>query len=593
MSAPWDPTWHAGPVDRIRALFERQYAGGPMPIVEFRRMLSELNSEWTGQELDGLVEVSRMSNDLANWRLFTDWLAFGCGSHFEIDEMESLRRDNASLRRDNAALRQQNAEQSAKLKMFTDDALSDAPSKLTGHDSTLELVEKPQLTLAFTSLGRSRTKADVIKKALSKFWQHARGETDESEETRVLRQNFFTGRWTLYIAGGKAKKPLQYGESDRSVPRATDQPTYCEICPFCPGCEQKTPDSLLIIDKDGGMHEGDDDLICQPCGKWSVRVIPNIFPTLITPSGAYGDSYHKKLETLPHSSVASGKHSNAFTFPVPFESLSPIEKDSTRQTDAIGYSEVVIEDTVHNALLGISTPEQAALALRALQHRGRVLRSKPGVQMLFYFKQYGPLSGGSLVHPHMQVCTSPVLAPEFQTRLDLGSTFYKEHGCCAACRNLVEEPTGKTNPGSLAPARLVAESDHFVASVPFASGKKYRVSICPKVHEASWLEVDQERIEDLAWILQLVMEGFYYGFDDPSYNFYIFSVDRDELLDTKDYRQSAHWTLEILPRFPADLGGLELASGIRCLNGMPADHARELRAAVEARLALRPSTKRT
>jgi len=585
MAAAWDPTWHAGPVDKIRALFERQYAGGEMPIVEFRNMLGELNSEWTSHELDGLVEVSRMTEEKANWRLFTDWLAFGCGGSGvrmeEVDEMESTRRENASLR-------QQVAELSAKLKMSTNDTLSDVSKTLTGHDKTLILVEKPQSTLAFTSLGRSRTKDDVLQQALHKFWEHARGETDECEETRVLRQNFFTGRWTLYIAGGKAKKPLQYGEADRSVPRAIDQPKYCEICPFCPGCEHKTPDSLLIFDKDGCMHEGD-DVVAEPCGKWSVRVIPNIFPTLITPGGAYGDSYHKKLETLPHSTVASGKHSNAFTFPVPFESLTDIEKDSTRQTDAIGFSEVVIEDTVHNALLGISTAKQAALSLRALQHRGSVLRSKPGVQMLFYFKQYGPLSGGSLVHPHMQVCTSPVLAPEFQTRLDLGSSFYQSHGCCAACRNLVEEPTGKGKAGSLAPARLVAESKHFVASVPFASGKKYRVSICPKVHKASWLEADQETIEDLAWILQLVMEGFYYGFDDPSYNFYIFSVDRDELLESKDFRKSAHWTLEILPRFPADLGGLELASGIRCLNGMPADHARELRAAVDARLAMRIS----
>lgn len=40
--------------------------------------------------------------------------------------------------------------------------------------------------------------------------------------------------------------------------------------------------------------------------------------------------------------------------------------------------------------------------------------------------------------------------------------------------------------------------------------------------------------------------------------------------------EAVHWSMEIHPRFPAELGGLELASGIRVISGLPEEWARTL-----------------
>merc|ERR1712232_1462586 len=75
------------------------------------------------------------------------------------------------------------------------------------------------------------------------------------------------------------------------------------------------------------------------------------------------------------------------------------------------------------------------------------------------------------------------------------------------------------------------------------------------------------------------MESLYNLLDDPSYNIYIISMDTNETDGTPP--EALHWVLEIHPRFPADMGGMELASGIRVITGLPEDWAKEIRGAIE------------
>lgn len=53
---------------------------------------------------------------------------------------------------------------------------------------------------------------------------------------------------------------------------------------------------------------------------------------------------------------------------------------------------------------------------------------------MLYFKQYGALSGGSLVHPHMQVVSLPLLTPETHNRLERAWNHYHKLGECAVCK---------------------------------------------------------------------------------------------------------------------------------------------------------------
>jgi len=439
-----------------------------------------------------------------------------------------------------------------------------------------------QNSVSFSETGALRAQESQISEGLAKFWARLRGEADASDEFRVLRQSVTTGRWTLYTAGGKATKPSQYS-SKRRAPRVTELPKYEPRCPFCVGNETKTPDPLLAFDADGNECEPGE----LPEG-WRVRVIPNIFPLLVTPPGLYGDAFKKKLETIPHSAVAEGKHQNSVLDDV----LGDAEDDSGnnwralfRQVNAVGYSEVVVENSVHNGLIAIVDAQQVALGLRALQSRGRVLVQQPGVRQLLYFKQYGALSGGSLVHPHMQVVTLPLLTPETQNRLHRALDFQQRFGVCSVCQAHIREPLGTGAHSS----RLVHKSDNFLVVVPFASNQ-YRVTIVPLKHSHTWLSISQSEVEELASVLQLVMEGIYHVLDDPEYNIYIFSVDKDE--EVCGGHDAVHWLLEIHPRFPAELGGMELASGIRVISGLPEDFAQTLAKEVRRIVAEREVAKR-
>merc|ERR1712157_442635 len=108
------------------------------------------------------------------------------------------------------------------------------------------------------------------------------------------------------------------------------------------------------------------------------------------------------------------------------------------------------------------------------------------------------------------------------------------------------------------------------------------------VHRHSWLGITLEEVEDLAAVLQLIMEALFYSLDDPEYNIYFFSVDREEEV-CDGASEAVHWVMEVHPRFPAELGGMELASGIRVISGLPEDWAQQFRKTVEERLEARKS----
>lgn len=406
-----------------------------------------------------------------------------------------------------------------------------------------------------------------------KFWQRLRGETNAADEYRVLRQSVFTGRWALYSAGGKAKKPHQYTHG-RRTPHLREVPEKECRCPFCPGNEQKTPPPLLFFDKDGRMHESG-----ELTEGWRCRVIPNIFPLLVTPAGLYGEAFEKKLALIPHSSAARGEHANEALFARPLDPVNKedIEATAHRQVHAVGYSEVIIENSLHNGLLAIVDAQQVTMALLALQHRGRTLAARPEVRQLLYFKQYGANSGGSLIHPHMQIITLPLLTPETQNRLHRAVDFHHRFGKCSVCHCLLDEPLREDGHAC---SRLVHETENFLLVVPFSSNQ-YRVTIVPREHHHSWLVLSKERVEELGELLQLVMEALFYLLDDPEYNVYLHSIDRqEEVLDAN----AVHWVLEVHPRFPAELGGLELASGIRVISSLPEDWAQRLRTDIQQRL---------
>jgi len=423
--------------------------------------------------------------------------------------------------------------------------------------------------------------------------QAAIAEREESDEFRVLRVSSLSGHVTLYVAGGKHKKPVQYN-ADRVCPRANEQPSHYENCPFCVGNEAKTPIDVLTVDMEGNFVEPSRGKPQQDLsGKWLLRVFPNIFPMLIVPTGVYGSAHHDRLDQIPHSAVARGLHSNEKV------SMTDEENPIYTQVDAKGISEVFVENPMHNGLLALEEPSQIELLLKALVNRGLAISKEPFAKQLLIFKQYGPLSGGSLVHPHTQMCSLPTVPPIMQSRIDYGLHTYNEHGRCAVCSANVDPfINGKVIDGdeSVSPSgkglgRLVHVSDHFVVSTPYASTAQYSMTVVPRRHCSSFLEITPEEISDLAFVMALLSQSIYYGLDDPSYNIFIRTapcasqmVMHDQTISREDIEKSFHWVMEMRPRFPADVGGFEIASGIRVVSGLPEDHAKDMRQWVKERM---------
>jgi len=236
----------------------------------------------------------------------------------------------------------------------------------------------------------------------------------KKEPLRALRVSSLSGQVTLYLAKGEASKATSASSASRLCPRADQQPSYCSRCPFCPGNELKTLPEVLVFDEDGDdVPPGQ-----SSAGEWLVRVFPNSSPTLICPQ----DFYRSEQRDFGESVVA-------------MDVSSEVENPTVMQVDARGVSEVVVESSVHNALLALQPPSHIQILLRALVSRAKVLSQQPWAKQLLFFKQYGPLSGGSLVHPHMHIASLPVISP-----ILLASTLRRLMGV-APCASLLWIPS--------------------------------------------------------------------------------------------------------------------------------------------------------
>eukprot|EP00928_Gymnodinium_smaydae_P004362 TRINITY_DN11491_c0_g5_i1.p1 TRINITY_DN11491_c0_g5~~TRINITY_DN11491_c0_g5_i1.p1 ORF type:complete len:584 (+),score=119.78 TRINITY_DN11491_c0_g5_i1:174-1925(+) len=402
---------------------------------------------------------------------------------------------------------------------------------------------------------------------------------EDFDEFRVLRVNNLTGRVTLFVAGGKHTKPVQYS-TERLCPRAHEQPLEVAHCPFCVGNEGSTPPHVLWYDM-----QGNERISSQPAAGWLMRAIPNIFPMLICPAEFYGEEYQQALEHMPHAAVASGRHANE---KVSFDVAGP----SCKQVDAQGVSEVFIESPVHNALWALQEPWKISVLMQALSKRGRELGEQSWAKQLLYFKQYGPLSGGSLVHPHTQLISLPVIPPQHVQRIEYSMKTYSLHNRCATCIS-IEPFLNSKDPELMQNSRFVHATDHFVVSVPYASASMYTMMVVPRRHSSDFTDITSEEVADMGRLVSLLMQALYVGLDDPSFNVFIWSAPCVKgtiqlnigELSNETKKRSLHWFMEIRPRFPADVGGFEIASGVRVVTGLPEDHAAQLRKWVAARLA--------
>lgn len=328
-----------------------------------------------------------------------------------------------------------------------------------------------------------------------------------------LRQNLATREWVI-IASERAKRPNVFAESLHR-PLTEERGEYDSACPFCPGNEE------LDLEIERSPVNAMD-------APWETRVVRNKFPAL----------------------AKDGV-------------LTRVFDGVQRRIAGVGHHEVVIEHPSHNTTLALMKEEDIHHVLETFQRRGREISKDHRIEQIIYFKNHGERAGASLVHPHCQIITLPVVPSSIRRRIDEARRYFDDNGSCVFCDMLQDELARGE--------RLVAVNEHFVAFLLYAALSPFHLWILPRRHRASFPDASQEELAGLAGVLRDVLQRIYYGLRDPDYNLIVRSGPVKEPGSVY-----FHWYVTLIPRVSRS-AGFEMGSGMYINPSLPEASAEFLR----------------
>ena len=324
-----------------------------------------------------------------------------------------------------------------------------------------------------------------------------------------IRYNIITREWVI-ISTERAKRPEDFAKPN---PRRGTPATYEPGCPFCPGNESQTPPETLRI---------------SAKGSWQVRVVPNKFSAL----NAEGELR---------------RHNTALK----------------REISGVGIHEVIVETPTHDRTLAQLSEQELGNVLAAYRQRYEAVALDSRVSHVTLFKNHGERAGTSLEHSHSQLVGTPIIPPQVRDRMETALRFYDERGDCIFCAELADELMDEV--------RVVEQTDHFCAFIPYAALTPFHLWIFPLRHTATFLEATDAELADLTGLLRRVLRKLYFGLQNPDYNLSLRTFPR-EARGMKYY----HWYLSLIPRVTR-MAGFELGSGMFINAALPEANAAFLR----------------
>jgi UDPglucose--hexose-1-phosphate uridylyltransferase len=322
-----------------------------------------------------------------------------------------------------------------------------------------------------------------------------------------LRRDTLSDRWVI-VAENRADKPDDFEQS--GIPHR---------CPFCPGNEVDTPDSVATYFLPGE----------KPAGNWQVRVVPNKYPA-VTPGGVNGNR-------RPLANVLGGLHF---------------------AKEGAGIHEVVIESPQHVLSLSDLSPEQASLVFLSYRDRLAALRQDRALAYGMVFKNVGAAGGASLEHAHSQIIATTFVPTEVRREIAAAQQYYKTEGKCCYCTTLDQELA--------AGVRFVGQSQSFAAFCPFAGRFPYETWVLPRRHASRFEESSPDQLAELAAFVRDLIGRIESALGPLAYNYIIHT----EPFDTPRL-DHYHWHIEILPRITRT-AGFEWGAGCY-INPVPPEEA--------------------
>src|SRR5246500_4968953 len=119
--------------------------------------------------------------------------------------------------------------------------------------------------------------------------------------------------------------------------------------------------------------------------------------------------------------------------------------------------------------------------------------------------------------------------------------------------------------------RIVLKSERFVAMEVFASATPFATHIFPLRHMASFGDISEMEVVDLARVLRTLLAKIYVGLENPDLNFTVRSGPA-EYAGARHF----HWYVSVIPRLTR-VAGFGLGSGMFINTVLPEDAAEFLR----------------
>jgi UDPglucose--hexose-1-phosphate uridylyltransferase len=143
-----------------------------------------------------------------------------------------------------------------------------------------------------------------------------------------------------------------------------------------------------------------------------------------------------------------------------------------RTAPALGRCEVVCFTSDHDSTFADLTPARARTVIDAWADRTAELGALPEVEQVFCFENRGQQIGVTLHHPHGQIYAYPYVPQRSAAILTQATEHHARTGRLLGADLLAAELEAKV--------RIVAESEHWVAYVPFAARWPVEVHLAPR-----------------------------------------------------------------------------------------------------------------
>ncbi len=240
--------------------------------------------------------------------------------------------------------------------------------------------------------------------------------------------------------------------------RPAEMPQIAGRCPFCPGHESDTEETIAQT---------------PASGPWQVRVVKNIYP--LASEGA-------EVEPVTGGVLEAAR----------------------------GMHEVVVEHRAHDVDMPDYDDAHLAAVLRTYRDRVAALSSMEGVASVAAFRNRGRRAGSSQPHPHGQVVAVPVVAPRQARRQALARAHHDEAG-----ESLLDTMVKAELRAEL---RVIEERRGFVSFVPFAARQNHHLRIAMLGARGGFGGVTDDTIAALAEALGRALVRVRAATGDAPYN---------------------------------------------------------------------------